>query len=301
MAKEPRYAVGEQSFQALREDGFLYVDKTQYIEKILNGSKYYFLGRPRRFGKSLFLSTLKCFFEGRRELFKGLYADTMDWDWEPYPVLHIALNMWDYTIPGKLEEAFNAHLLDWEIKYGVTDKFNDVSSRFREIIKCAYEKTGKRVVILVDEYDSPLVATLDNAELFESYRTQLSAIYSNFKSSADYIRLVFLTGVSRFGKVSIFSGLNNIKDISFRNDFAAICGVTQQELIDNFDYGINAYSESKGISRDETIALLKKWYDGYHFSDTCPDIYNPFSLLNFMDQKKFFNYWIVSGGMPTIL
>ncbi len=188
MAKEPRYAVGEQSFKVLREDGFLYVDKTKFIKKIVGGSQYYFLGRPRRFGKSLFLSTLKFFFEGRRELFKGLYADTMDWDWAPYPVLHIALNMWDYTKPGSLVEAFNAHLIDWEKRYGVTTILDDISSRFREVIKKAYEVTGKRVVILVDEYDNPLVDTLDNPELFDEYRRQLSAIYSNFKSSADYLR-----------------------------------------------------------------------------------------------------------------
>lgn len=301
MAKAPKYAVGEQSFTVLREMGFLYVDKTQYIEKIVQGSQYYFLGRPRRFGKSLFLSTLKCFFEGKRELFKGLYADTMNWDWEPYPVLHIALNTWDYTIPGKLEEAFNAHLIDWEMRYDVKDHFDDVSSRFKEVIKCAYEKTGKRVVILVDEYDSPLVATLDKPELFESCRTQLSAIYSNFKSSADYIRLVFLTGVSRFGKVSVFSGLNNIKDISFSDEFSAICGITQKELTDNFEYGINCYSQLNGITYDETLGVLKKWYDGYHFSAKCPDIYNPFSILNFMDMKRLSNYWITSGGLPTIL
>lgn len=301
MAKEPRYPVGEQSFQVLREGGFLYVDKTQYIEKIVNGSHYYFLGRPRRFGKSLFLSTLKCFFEGRRELFKGLYADTMDWDWEPCPVLNISLNMWDYTVSGKLEEAFNWHLMRWEEEYKPNYIADDVSSRFSNVIRWAYEKTGKRVVILVDEYDSPLVSTLDKPELFESYRTLLSAIYSNFKSSADYIRLVFLTGVSRFGKVSVFSGLNNIMDISFLNDFAAICGITQEELVDNFGYGINYYAEMKGISYDDALGMLKKWYDGYHFSDCCPDIYNPFSVLNFMRQKKFSNYWMVSGGMPTIL
>ncbi len=301
MANHVKYGVGEQSFKVLREGGFLYVDKTQYIEKIVNGSQYYFLGRPRRFGKSLFLSTLKCFFEGQRALFKGLYADTMDWDWQPHPVLHIALNMWDYKQPGALEEAFNNHLIKWEQEYKPEFIAEDVSSRFSNIIEQAYKKTGRRVVILVDEYDSPLVATLDNPRLFESYRTQLSAIYSNFKSSADYIRLVFLTGVSRFGKVSVFSGLNNIKDISFRNDFAAICGITRQELIDNFQDGIKEYAEENNITKDDVLKSLKKWYDGYHFSAKCPDIYNPFSLLSSMDEKRLTNFWIVSGGMPTIL
>ena len=179
MAKTDKYAVGEQSFSSLIEGGFLYVDKTRYLEKIVKGSKYYFLGRPRRFGKSLFLSTLKCFFEGRRDLFKGLYADSMDWNWEAHPVLHIALNMWDYTKPGMLEVAFDEHLRKWEVEYQVDYVSNDISSRFQNVIKQAHDKSGKQVVVLVDEYDNPLVDTLNNPELFESYRNQLSAIYSN--------------------------------------------------------------------------------------------------------------------------
>lgn len=301
MANMVKYGVGEQSFKVLREGGFLYVDKTQYIEKIVNGSQYYFLGRPRRFGKSLFLSTLKFFFEGRRELFKGLHADSMDWNWEPHPVLHIALNTWDYSKPGNLNEAFNAHLRKWEKEYEIKPSTDEISSRFREVIERAYELTGKRVVILVDEYDNPLVDTLDNKELFEDYRAQLSAIYSNFKSSADYIRLVFLTGVSRFGKVSIFSGLNNIKDISFWDAFSGVCGITESELLTNFKEGISDFAEARGKTYDKTVALLKKWYDGYHFSANCPDIYNPFSILNFMDRQRLSNFWITSGGIPTIL
>lgn len=301
MAKAAKYGVGEQSFRVLREGGFLYIDKTQYIEKIINESQYYFLGRPRRFGKSLFLSTLKFFFEGRRDLFKGLHADTIDWDWAPHPVLHISLNMWDYSKPGVLDVALNAHLVKWEQEYKPSYIASDVSSRFSNIIEQAYKQTGKGVVILVDEYDNPLVDNLNNPQLFEYYRRQLSAIYSNFKSSADYIRLVFLTGVSRFGKISVFSGLNNIKDISFRNDYAAICGITQQELVDNFQYGIRQYAESEQISEEEVLYDLKRWYDGYHFSPNCPDIYNPFSLLNSMDEKRLSSYWMTSGGVPTIL
>ncbi len=170
MAKEPRYPIGEQSFSSIIEEGYLYVDKTRFIEKIISEGKYYFLRRPRRFGKSLFLSTLKCFFEGRRELFKGLYADNMDWNWEPYPVFHIALNTMDYSKPGKLEVLFNSFLSEWEKKYELTTNESDISVRFRNIIKHAYEVTGKKVVILVDEYDNPLVDTLDNKELFGGSR-----------------------------------------------------------------------------------------------------------------------------------
>lgn len=191
--------------------------------------------------------------------------------------------------------------MNGEESFGVNTRLEETSSRFREVIKAAFQKTGKRVVILVDEYDNPLVDTLDNPKLFEDYRRQLSAIYSNFKSSADYIRLVFLTGVSRFGKVSVFSGLNNIKDISFRNDFAAVCGITQKELANNFQSGIKEYAEVNEMSEDEVLSELKKWYDGYHFSSTCPDIYNPFSLLNAMDEKRIANFWMTSGGVPTIL
>lgn len=300
MEKRQRYPVGEQSFKVIREEGFLYVDKTKYLEKIVKGSQYYFLGRPRRFGKSLFLSTLKFFFEGRRDLFKGLYADTMEWEWESYPVLHLSLNMWDYKKRGQLDEAFNTHLSDWEKEYGIDEVSDDISSRFRAVIRRAYEKTGKKVVILVDEYDNPLVDTLDMPERFEDCRNQLSAIYSNFKSSADYIRLVFLTGVSRFGKISVFSGLNNIQDISFDREYSAICGITEKELLENFRPGIERLAYFEQQSEEETMATLKKYYDGYHFSRVIEDIYNPFSILNAMDKGEFGNYWVQSGQTSLI-
>lgn len=279
----------------MREGGFLYVDKTRYLGKIVEGSQYYFLGRPRRFGKSLFLSTLKCFFEGRRELFKGLYADTMDWNWEPYPVMHIALNTMDYSKPGMVEVIFNEYLRVWEKEYGQSYIANDISSRFRNIIERAYEVTGKRVVILVDEYDNPLVDSLDDKKLFDDYRSQLSAIYSNFKSSAEYIRLVFLTGVSRFGKMTVFSGLNNLKDISFEEEFAAICGITDEEIDRYFSDGITMLSNNEGITFEEARNELKRFYDGYHFSPRMIDVYNPFSLVWALDTGEILNYWIQSG------
>ncbi|MDE6238087.1 MAG: ATP-binding protein [Muribaculaceae bacterium] len=295
-----KYPVGQQSFEVLRKNGFLYIDKTRFIEKIVTGSQYYFMGRPRRFGKSLFLSTLKSFFEGKRELFKGLYAETMDWNWETYPVLYLDLNTERYAAPGMLDSVLNTMLCEWEDEYGVTQKADTLSQRFKVIIKAAYKKSGHPVVILVDEYDKPLVNNINNREQFESYRDSLAALYSNFKSSADYIRLVFLTGVSRFGKLSVFSGLNNIRDISFMNDFSSICGITEKELTDNFQQGISELAQEYGRSEEDELAQLKRWYDGYHFAAKCPDLYNPFSLLQIFSSRQYFNYWISSGNSSLL-
>lgn len=237
-AKRQRYPVGQQSFEQVRKGGYLYVDKSIYIEKLVEASQFYFLSRPRRFGKSLFLDMLRCFFEGKRELFKGLYADKMEWDWEPYPVFYLDLNTQRFTNQSQFHSSINQFLSDLEEKYGVTAQDDNVSVRFGNLIKAAATKTGKNVVILVDEYDKPLVNNLHTREMFEHNRGLLAEIYSNFKSSARYIKMVFLTGVSRFGKLSIFSDLNNIRDISFENEFAAICGITADELIENLRYTI---------------------------------------------------------------
>lgn len=295
-----KYPIGEQSFENLRKEGFLYVDKTQYIEKIINGSKYYFLGRPRRFGKSLFLSTLKSLFEGKRELFEGLYINSTDWEWEPYPVLYLDLNNQRYHGDEDFDILIENFLMTKEKEYNITPALTDHSIRFSNLIRIISQHTGKGVVILVDEYDKPLVNNIHNHERFEMYRDKLSTLYSNFKSSADYIRLVFLTGVSRFGKLSVFSGLNNISDISFLQEYSAICGITEEELLSNFQEGIDELGKNNGHTFEEEAAILKRWYDGYHFSDNSPDIYNPFSLLHVMADKYYDNYWI-SSGTPTLL
>lgn len=295
-----KYPIGEQSFESLRQGGYIYVDKTPYIEKIVNGSKYYFLGRPRRFGKSLFLSTLKCFFEGKRALFKDLYIDTIDWDWEPYPVLYLDLNNQQYKKEDNLDILIENFLSIKEGEYDLHPTQQDHSVRFSNLIKRMHETTGKGVVILVDEYDKPLVNNIYNRERFEMYRGKLATLYSNFKSSADYIELVFLTGVSRFGKLSVFSGLNNISDISFDIDFSAICGITEEELKDNFKEGIENLSQRYRRSVDEEVQELKRHYDGYHFSEESPDIYNPFSILQVFGKRQYDNYWI-SSGTPTLL
>ena len=300
MEKMVKYPIGEQSFENLREGGFIYIDKTRYIHKILDGSQYYFLGRPRRFGKSLFLSTMKCFFEGKRHLFKDLYIDTIDWDWEPYPVLYLDLNPQQYTDDETLDILIERFLKKEEEKWDIAPDVPDHSSRFADLIDTMYKRTGKGVVILVDEYDKPLVNNIHNRQRFEIYRDKLAALYSNFKSSADYIRLVFLTGVSRFGKLSVFSGLNNIRDISFLPEYDAICGISEEELKDNFQQGINGLAQKFKRSYDEEIQKLKRHYDGYHFSEESPDMYNPFSLLQVMANRKYSNYWIESGK-PRLL
>ena len=297
-----RYGVGEQSFEVMRERDCLYVDKTKFIEDIVkSGGQYYFLGRPRRFGKSLFLSTLKCFFQGRRELFKGLYVDSMDWDWEPYPVLYLDLNIEKYQQYGNLNDVVESSMRKWEEKFDIHPISTNISVRFKEIIEGAFKKTGKRVVILVDEYVKPLVSNLHNNEMFEYYRNELASLYSNFKSSAQYIRLVFLTGVSRFGHLSVFSGLNNIRDISFNDSFSDICGITENELFSYFKIGIKNLAENLNRSETEIKHELKSRYDGYRFSANGKEMYNPFSIVSVMEDRTFGNYWIQSGQASLLV
>lgn len=298
--KKVKYPTGDQDFRSLREGGFLYVDKTRYIEDIVEGNKYYFLARPRRFGKSLFLSTLRYFFEGRRELFKGLYIDSIGCDWKPYPVLHLDLNINKYEEQGRLDSILDNLFREWEAKYEVDEKAGDLSSRFRNIIKTAHKMTGRRVVILVDEYDKPLVGNLHKDDKFEHYRTKLAGVYSNFKSSAEHIRLVFLTGVGRFSKLSVFSDLNNLNDITFDNEFSDICGITQRELLDNFQTGINLLAEEYEVTYEKACDMLKRNYDGYRFARKGSDIYNPWSLLNCMDKKDIREYWNTVGSASIV-
>ncbi len=301
MQDSDRYPIGQQDFKTLRERDAYYVDKTRFIEKIIrSNSQYYFLARPRRFGKSLFLSTLEYFFAGERQLFKGLHIDSINWNWEPYPVLHIDLNTDKYAEPGILEGVLDRLFREWEEKYQVDVKDVDYSQRFSTIIKTVYEKTGKQVVILVDEYDKPLVGNLHNDENFEPYRKKLASLYSNFKSSAKYIRLVFLTGISRFGKLSVFSDLNNLKDITFSEEFSDICGITENELLDNFQVGIHQFGEKRRVNYEEACQLLKKNYDGYRFTPEGSEIYNPWSVLNALAEKRIGSYWNAVGTATIV-
>lgn len=296
-----KYPIGEQDFRSLREMGYLYVDKTKYIETILEGGKYYFLARPRRFGKSLFLSTLQYFFEGKRELFKGLYANGINWEWTAYPVLRLDLNTDKFADLDVLDDVLDNAFRRWENKYGVDAIKNiPLSQRFKNIIETAHETTGQPVVILVDEYDKPLVGNLNKKVNFELYRTKLASLYTNFKSSAEHIRLVFLTGVSRFGKLSVFSDLNNLNDITFDNDFADICGITENELLTNCSNGVAQLAATLELTYEEACYELKKNYDGYRFAKTGNDIYNPWSLLNCLSKRDIQNYWN-DTGVPSVV
>ncbi len=301
MAPGIYYPVGQQNFRELREDECVYVDKTSFIAKIrATRQRYWFLARPRRFGKSLFLSTLEYFYKGERRLFKGLFVDSIDWDWKPYPVLRLDLNVEKYKEQGLLDDVLDNYLLSWEQEYGIEVVADSLSVRFQNIIKAAHEKTGRKVVILVDEYDKPLVNNLNHDYNFEHYRTKLASVYSNFKSSAEHIQLVFLTGISRFCKLSVFSDLNNLNDITFDNEFADICGITEKELFENFQPGIQQFAEDNNLSFQEASQELKSNYDGYRFAKKGSDIYNPWSLLNCLSKREISNYWSRTG-QPSLM
>ena len=298
--KRMKYPIGVQDFEDLRKNGYVYVDKTRQIYEIATHGKSYFLGRPRRFGKSLLLSTLEAYFLGKKETFEGLAIEKLETDWTVYPVLRLDLNTGQYLTDSGLESVLNVTLNDWERLYGSRDGEDTPSLRFKGIVERAYEKTGLKVVILVDEYDKPLLSTFDNPDLQERYWSQLKAFYSVLKTQDRYIRFAFLTGVTKFGKVSVFSDLNNLEDISMDRRYADVCGITEAELHENFETSIHELAESEGISYDETCARLKDRYDGYHFSAFSVGVYNPFSLLNALKKNELGDWWFETGT-PTFL
>ena len=308
MATKRKMPVGEQSFQELRKGEYVYVDKTKYIYQLLRG-KFYFLSRPRRFGKSLFLSTLEAYFRGKKELFKGLYLEQAELElaakeereaWQEYPVLSLKLSDNNNKIPGALEINLNDQLAGWEKRYGTEPSEQDLATRFRGIIRRAYEQEGRQVVLLIDEYDKPLLDTLGDPELHTKIKNTLHGFYSVIKGSSEYLRFVFLTGVTRFSKVGIFSGLNNLKDLSMLPKYSGICGITEQELLENFEPEIASLATQYELSREETLALLKKRYDGYLFAERGESVYNPFSLLNVFSENYISDYWYTTGT-PTFL
>ena len=296
--------VGVQSFEAMRLGNFVYVDKTHFIPKLEKLSIAYFLARPRRFGKSLFISTLQAYFEGRKELFKGLAIEKFKAEagseWQSYPVLKLDLNAGNYKDSQELKLVLNAHIKDWCKQFGLVQQFDVAHLNFAYIIKSLYEKFNKRVVILIDEYDKPLIATLENEELHEQYRATLKAFYSVIKSSNDYIHLSFLTGVTKFSKVSIFSDLNNLYDISFDREYSSLCGITEEELLSNFTEEVQALASEYNQKYDEMLDVLRARYDGYRFSEKDERIYNPFSLFNVFAKNKLGDYWFESGT-PTFM
>ena len=295
-----RYPVGMQTFSQIIEEGYAYVDKTAYIKQLLNQSKFIFLSRPRRFGKSLLLSTLEAYFEGRRELFKGLAADSMDLDWTPRHVLHFDFNAENYSLDDGLEHRLDTLLIGLENKYGQDSRFTTPSQRFSHLIEAAYRQTGREVVILIDEYDKPLLDIEENKDLYEKNQRILKSFFGNLKSMDRYIRFAFITGVARFSKVSIFSDLNNLNDISLVDDFADICGWTERELIENFRDGIEILAEKRKEDFDTTLGQLRDYYDGYLFTEEGSLLYNPYSILKALANKRIDPYWFDSGT-PTFL
>lgn len=297
-----RYPIGKQDFESLIEGGYKYVDKTQYIRLLLEGANYYFLSRPRRFGKSLFVSTLENFFLGRRELFRGLSIEKYDkWDWEEYPVIHIDLAESNYPEESYLEAFLNRMMSRHEEKYGIsTDGAMNINDRFARLISGLYDVRGKKVVVLVDEYEKPVVDNIANPQLRDKFQEILRGFYGVLKSFDRYLQFVFLTGITKFGQMSVFSALNNLNDISMDIDFGGICGITEKELTDNFKEGIQEIAKTEGIDFDKAVSLLKENYDGYHFNRSCPDIFNPFSILSALSKKEIKPYWVVTGN-PSIL
>lgn len=294
------YPIGIQDFESLRDGGYLYIDKTALLFKMKSEGKYYFLSRPRRFGKSLLISTLEAYFLGKRELFHELALDSLEQDWTVHPVLHLDLNIGEYKKEDDLVGELNKNLLKWEATYGKGEGEVTSSQRFAGILERACNQTGQKVVILIDEYDKPLLNTIGNSELQSHYRSQLKAFYSVMKTQDRYIKLGFITGVTKFSKVSIFSDLNNFTDISMDPRYVEICGITDKELHSHLDAEVEELAENNGLSKEECYAQLKDYYDGYHFRQDSVGIYNPFSLLNTLSSKVFGNYWFETGT-PTFL
>lgn len=286
-----KYPIGIQDFEDLQRNGYAYVDKTNFVYKLADEGKYYFLSRPRRFGKSLFLSTLEAYFQGKKELFEGLAIYDLETEWKKYPIFHIDLNTANFREKDSLYTVLNDYLTTWESKYGTRESEATLALRFKGVIARAAEKEGCCVVILIDEYDKPILQTLRDPELQAEHRAQLKAFYSVLKTQDRYIKFAFLTGVTKFGKVSVFSDLNNLTDISMDHRYISICGMTEKELLTNFKEGINELAEANGDTEEATIAKLKARYDGYHFEENTVGIYNPFSVLNTLAKSRYDDYW----------
>lgn len=286
-----KYPIGIQDFEKLRTKGYSYVDKSRFVYKLATEGEYYFLSRPRRFGKSLFLSTLEAYFQGKKGLFEGLAIYDLERDWKKYPIFHIDLNTANFREKDSLYMVLNDYLTTWESKYGARESEATLALRFKGVIARAAEKEGCGVVILIDEYDKPILQTLRDPELQAEHRAQLKAFYSVLKTQDRYIKFAFLTGVTKFGKVSVFSDLNNLTDISMDHRYISICGMTEKELLTNFKEGINELAEANGDSETETIAKISMRYAGYHFEENSEEIYNPFSVLNTLANSRYDDYW----------
>ena len=300
MEQMRKLPIGIQTFEKLREENYLYVDKTAMVYKIASNSTPYFLSRPRRFGKSLLISTFEAYFQGHKDLFHGLAIEKLETQWEEYPVLHMDLNARKYEIAGDLIAMLNQYLEKWELKYGAEKQERSPEERFAYVIEQAYAQTGKQVVVLIDEYDKPLLQALSDEKLTEEYRRILKAFYGVLKSADRYLRFVFLTGVTKFAQISVFSDLNQLQDISTWPDYSSLCGITKEELLTTFTPEIERLGVSNGMDFDTTLEQMTKLYDGYHFYPHCEGVFNPFSVLNACKSKILDNFWFQTGT-PTFL
>ncbi len=298
-----RLQIGVQDFEKLRKMGCLYVDKTEYLYKLVHSGTSYFISRPRRFGKSLFLSMLRYYFEGRKELFEGLRIVELEGEaaeaWEPRPVFYIDFNKKNFRAAQSLEEVLDEHLKEWEEVYGDEERDSPLEARFRHLVRKAAESSGKDVVVLVDEYDKPLLEVAGK-EGVEHNGDVFKGFFSTLKSYDRYIRFVFITGVTKFGKVSIFSDLNQLDDISLDLEYGGICGISEKEIRENFLPEVEAMASSRRMGAENCLAELRRLYDGYHFHQEAVGVYNPFSLLSALSKKEFGMYWF-STGTPTFL
>jgi hypothetical protein len=292
--------IGIQTFERIITGGYAYVDKTAWVYELAKEGLCYFLGRPRRFGKSLLVSTLRAYFEGKRELFKGLALDKLEKEWLEYPVLHIDLTVSAYRSVSDLEAALDANLQIYEEKLGIAPLDTSASIRFFNLIRRAAEKTGRSVIVLVDEYDRPLTQTMEQGKANDDIRNALKGFYGVLKSADRWLRFVLLTGVTKFSKVSVFSDLNMLRDISMKPEYAGICGISAKELEDNFKPELEALAERNGMTYDEAVAEMKKCYDGYRFAKRGDGMFNPYSVLNALADQNFSYYWFETGT-PTFL
>ena len=301
MAEQRNYPIGMQTFEKVREENCIYIDKTEYVYRLAHSkSNYVFLSRPRRFGKSLLVSTLHAYFEGRKDLFKGLAIDRLETEWTQYPVLHFDMSTAKHMDKEQLERELNLKLLKYEEIYGRGEGEIDTNQRLQGLIERAYQKTGRKVVILIDEYDAPLLDVVHEDEMLPKLRNVMRNFYSPLKACDPYLRFVFMTGITKFSQLSIFSELNNLDNITMDSEYAAICGISKEELLTQMAPDIELLAENMDITKEEALQELKNNYDGYHFAWPSPDMYNPFSLLNAFKKGNIASYWFGSGT-PTYL
>ena len=290
--------LGVQTFEKIIEENLLYIDKTQYIYSLVQNYKYVFFNRPRRFGKSLLVSTLRSYFAGKKELFKGLAIEKLETEWTEHPVLHFDMSTGKYMDKESLEQELSGKLSDYEEIYGIENPAKDLNDRLINLIIAAFEKTGRQAVVLIDEYDAPLLDVED--ELLQQLRQVMRNFYAPLKACDPYLRFVFLTGITKFSQMSIFSDLNNLTNISMDSEYASICGITEEELTGQLSDYVDALAENLNLTHQQAVELLGKRYNGYHFSWPSPDIFNPYCLLNALSDRRVDSYWF-SSGTPTYL